>query len=199
MEALLDARLPARISAVVSNVPAAAGLERARDHGVSTAVVDHCAYDGRDAFDAALAAEIDRHQPDLVVLAGFMRVLGTTIVGRYRGRMLNIHPSLLPAFPGLDTHGRALEAGVRLHGCTVHFVTPELDGGPIVIQAAVPVLAGDTEATLAARVLTQEHRIYPQAVRWFCEDRLVLGADGRVRLDRVAAADGALIAPPLEA
>lgn len=198
MEALLQAKLPAHMAAVVSNEAAAAGLATARAHGVATAVVEHRALRERDAFDAALASEIDRHRPDLLVLAGFMRVLGAGFVNAYRGRMLNIHPSLLPAFPGLDTHRRALAAGARIHGCTVHFVTPELDRGPIVIQAAVPVLAGDTESMLAARVLVQEHRIYPQAVRWFCEDRLGLGSDGTVRLDGTSAAGGTLISPPLE-
>jgi len=196
MEALLEAKLPAEIAAVISNEPAAAGLEIARRRGIASAVVDHRMFDKRAAFDAALASEIDRHRPDLVVLAGFMRILTAGFVDRYRGRLLNIHPSLLPAFPGLDTHRRALEAGVRIHGCTVHFVTAELDHGPIVIQAAVPVMPGDTERTLAARVLREEHRIYPQAVRWFCEGRLAL-KDGRVKLD-AAASETALIAPPLD-
>jgi phosphoribosylglycinamide formyltransferase 1 len=199
MEALLQAQLPARIVAVISNEPAAAGLAAAGKHGVATSVVEHRAFGDRNAFETALAAEIDRHRPDLLVLAGFMRVLGAGFVSAYRGRILNIHPSLLPAFPGLDTHRRALAAGARIHGCTVHFVTPDLDGGPIVIQAAVPVLAADTEATLAARVLEQEHRIYPQAVRWFCDGRLALEPGGQVRLDRVAGAGGALVSPPLEA
>ncbi|HET9664390.1 MAG TPA: phosphoribosylglycinamide formyltransferase, partial [Burkholderiales bacterium] len=159
MEALLKADLPACVGAVISNNPSAAGLSIARDAGIATAVVDHRPYGERIAFDAALAAEIDRHRPDLVLLAGFMRVLTDGFVERYRDRMLNIHPSLLPAFPGLDTHQRALAAGVRIHGCTVHFVTPALDHGPIVIQAAVPVLPGDTEALLAARVLREEHRV----------------------------------------
>jgi phosphoribosylglycinamide formyltransferase-1 len=136
--------------------------------------VDHHSFGSREAFDAALSDSIDRFKPDLVVLAGFMRVLGERFVNRYAGRLLNIHPSLLPSFPGLHTHRRALEAGVKVHGCTVHFVTPELDHGPIVIQAAVPVRVGDDEASLAARVLRQEHRIYPTAVRWFVEGRLVI-------------------------
>src|SRR5689334_20746002 len=172
MEALLDARLPADVAAVVSNAPDAPGLEIARAHGVSTAVVDHRAFSNRPAFDEALSAAVDAYQPDVVVLAGFMRILTDGFVRRYAGRLLNIHPSLLPAFPGLHTHARALAAGVRIHGCTVHFVTPTLDHGPIVAQAAVTVLPGDTEDALAARVLAQEHRIYPHAVRWFCEDRL---------------------------
>ncbi|MGZ8267308.1 MAG: phosphoribosylglycinamide formyltransferase [Burkholderiales bacterium] len=171
-EALAKARLPARIVAVISNVPDARGLETAAGMGMPTAVVDHRAHRDRESFDDALAEHIDAASPDLVVLAGFMRILTQGFVARYEGRMLNIHPSLLPAFPGLHTHRSALEAGVRIHGCTVHFVTPSLDSGPIVIQAAVPVLAGDTEEALAARVLQAEHRIYPQAVRWMIEDRL---------------------------
>jgi phosphoribosylglycinamide formyltransferase-1 len=181
MEAIVRARIPgATVAAVISNRPDAAGLAFAASHGISAQVVDHKAYPSREAFDAALAETIDAHQPDLVVLAGFMRVLTDGFVGRYNGRLLNIHPSLLPSFPGLHTHQRALEAGVRVAGTTVHFVTPALDCGPIVIQAVVPVLEGDDEAALAARVLVQEHRIYPQAVRWFVEDRLVLGDDGVV-------------------
>jgi phosphoribosylglycinamide formyltransferase 1 len=174
MEALVRAGLPGRVAAVVSNRPDAAGLRFASGQGIPTAVVDHERYAGRDAFDAALAQAIDRYAPDLVALAGFMRVLGGAFVGRYEGRILNIHPSLLPSFQGLHTHRRALEQGVKVHGCTVHFVTPALDHGPIVVQAAVPVRPGDDEATLAARVLRQEHRIYPQAVRWFLEDRLAV-------------------------
>ncbi|OGA49438.1 MAG: phosphoribosylglycinamide formyltransferase [Betaproteobacteria bacterium RIFCSPLOWO2_12_FULL_62_58] len=198
MEALLKAGLPAQIATVISNEPAAKGLATARNHEVTTAVVDHHAFGDRATFDAALAGEIDRHEPDLVVLAGFMRILTDAFVDRYHGRLLNIHPSLLPAFPGLDTHRRALEAGARIHGCTVHFVTPTLDRGPIVIQAAVPVLPGDTEERLAARVLNEEHRIYPQAVRWFCEDRLVLDAGGRVTLKQARAAAGTLTSPPID-
>ena len=198
MEALLDAGLPATVAAVVSNKADARGLDHARARGIPAEVVEHCRYADRTAFDAALAEAIDRHRPDLLVLAGFMRVLTASFVNRYAGRMLNIHPSLLPAFPGLHTHRRALEAGVRIHGCTVHFVTPDLDHGPIVVQAAVPVLAGDDEDTLAARVLREEHRIYPQAVRWFCEERLALTADGRVTVARAAAANGALLCPPLD-
>lgn len=199
MEALLDAELPAHITAVISNNPAAKGLATAAARGVTTATVDHRRYADRAAFDAALASEIDRHRPDLVVLAGFMRILTDGFVARYHGRLLNIHPSLLPAFPGLDTHRRALAEGVRLHGCTVHFVSPVLDHGPIVIQAAVTVLPGDTEETLAARVLAQEHRIYPQAVKWFCEGRLTLTSEGQVAITGVTGAPGALAAPPLDA
>lgn len=182
MEAMLAAKLPCRIAAVISNKADAKGLETARAHGIASAVVAHAGHATRASFDAALAAQIDRHQPDLVVLAGFMRILGEDFVRRYAGRLMNIHPSLLPAFAGLHTHRRALEAGCRVHGCTVHFVTPTLDNGPIVIQAAVPVHPDDDEQTLSARVLAQEHLVYPQAVRWFLEGRLALDADGRVRV-----------------
>lgn len=198
MEALLAAGIPARFAAVVSNRPDARGLAIAAGFGVPTAVVDHQAYSERRDFDAALRGVIDRHSPDLVVLAGFMRVLGDDFVRHYRGRLMNIHPSLLPLFPGLNTHRRALEAGVKIHGCTVHFVTPDLDSGPIVIQAAVPVLEQDDEEALAARVLAQEHRIYPQAVRWFISQRLRLTEDGRVSVVAPGQREGALIAPALE-
>ena len=172
MQALIEAGFP--VSAVISNRADAAGLVWAAAQGIATVTVDHKAFATREAFDAALGQAIDAHAPDLVVLAGFMRILTPGLVKRYAGRMLNIHPSLLPAFTGLDTHARALAAGVKVHGCTVHFVTPELDHGAIVIQAAVPVLATDDEAALAARVLEQEHRIYAQAVRWFIAGRLVI-------------------------
>lgn len=172
MQAMVEAGLP--VAAVISNRADAAGLKYAEGRGIATAVVAHRDYATRDAFDAALAQAIDGFRPDLVALAGFMRILTDSFVLRYQGRMLNIHPSLLPAFPGLDTHARALAAGVKLHGCTVHFVTAELDHGPIIIQAAVPVLPRDDEARLAARVLAQEHRIYPRAARWFLEGNLVI-------------------------
>jgi len=194
MEALLEARLPARIAAVISNNPQARGLGTAQSRGIATAVVDHRAFPDRTAFDAALAAEIDRHRPDLVALAGFMRILTEPFIARYRGRLINIHPSLLPTFTGLHTHRRALAAGVRIHGCTVHFVAPEVDSGPIIAQAAVPVLPGDTEEQLAARVLAEEHRIYPQAVRWFIEGKLKL-EDGRVRIDDECRFPEAIISP----
>ncbi|HEX5802601.1 MAG TPA: phosphoribosylglycinamide formyltransferase [Azospira sp.] len=198
MEALLAAvargELPVRVAAVISNRPDAKGLETAAAQGVPTAVVDHKAYAGREAFDAALAACIDGYAPDLVVLAGFMRILTEGFVRRYEGRLLNIHPSLLPAFPGLHTHQKAIEMGVRVHGCTVHFVTPALDHGPVVVQAAVPVLDGDDEATLASRVLAQEHLVYPLAVRWFAEGRLRLDG-GRVRVDAERPRPAALISP----
>ena len=165
---------PARVVAVVCNRADAAGLAFARERGIATAVVDHKAYAERAAFDAALAEAVDTYAPDLVVLAGFMRILGEGFVRHYAGRLLNIHPSLLPAFPGLHTHRRALAAGCKLVGATVHFVTSELDHGPIVMQSAVPVLPGDDEERLAERVLATEHVIYPQAVRWFVEGQLRL-------------------------
>lgn len=172
MEAILDAGLPLNVKAVISNRPDASGLATAAKHGVSTCVIDHKAYATREAFDAALAASIDAFAPDYIVLAGFMRVLTEGFVERYPRRIVNIHPSLLPAFPGLHTHRQALAAGVKIHGATVHLVTPKLDHGPIIIQAAVPVLADDDEAALAQRVLVQEYRIYPQALRWLAEDRV---------------------------
>lgn len=195
MASLLEARLPAEVCAVISNDPAAKGLATAASHGVATAVVDHRAHANRTDFDAALAQAIDAHRADLVVLAGFMRVLTEDFVNRYRDRLVNIHPSLLPAFPGLHTHRQALAAGVRVHGCTVHFVTPQLDHGPIIIQAAVPVLPDDDEAGLAARVLAEEHRIYPQAIRWLCEGRVNITADGRVNITGARGASGALMSP----
>lgn len=196
MRALLEANLPVDFACVISNRPEAAGLAFAAQRGVATAVVDHKAYPDRAAFDAALAAEIDRHAPDLVILAGFMRVLTDDFVRRYQGRMINIHPALLPAFPGLHTHERALKAGVRLHGCTVHYVTPQVDVGPIIVQAAVPVLADDTPETLAARVLRQEHRIFPQAVAWLAAGRVVLRADGRVAVHGLPdTSEEALVSP----
>lgn len=172
LRALVEAGVP--VSAVISNVADAKGLEFARSRGIATRVVEHRKLASREAFETALAAEIDRFSPRLVALAGFMRVLGATFVRRYAERLLNVHPALLPAFPGLDTHARALAAGVKLHGCTVHFVTAEVDQGPIVIQAAVPVRPADTAETLAARVLAQEHVVYPRAVRWFLDGRLLL-------------------------
>jgi phosphoribosylglycinamide formyltransferase-1 len=199
MEALLAAGLPAQICAVISNDPAAKGLDTAAGHGVPTMVVNHRDYAQRADFDAALAQAIDAAKPDFVVLAGFMRVLTTDFVHRYYGRLINIHPSLLPSFTGLHTHRQALDAGVRVHGCTVHFVTPQLDHGPIIIQAAVPVLPGDSENTLARRVLAEEHRIYPQAVRWLCEDRVTLAADGRVNISGANTATHTLLSPALDA
>jgi phosphoribosylglycinamide formyltransferase-1 len=163
---------PARVAAVISNRADAGGLQFAGAHGIATAVVAHKAFATREAFDDAMAAAIDAHHPDLVVLAGFMRILGAGFVRRYEGRLLNIHPSLLPMFPGLHTHQRAIDAGCKLAGATVHLVTPQLDHGPIVMQSVVPVQVGDTADTLAARVLATEHQIYPRAVRWFVEGRL---------------------------
>ena len=162
----------ARIAGVVSNRADAAGLALARGHGIATAVVEHTAFARRDAFDAALGEVVHAWAPDLLVLAGFMRILTPTFVRRFEGRMVNVHPSLLPAFSGLHTHRRAIEAGCKLTGATVHFVTPEVDHGPIIAQAVVPVLADDTEATLAARVLAREHVLYPRAVRWCVEGLL---------------------------
>ncbi|MGV7208943.1 phosphoribosylglycinamide formyltransferase [Oxalobacteraceae bacterium A2-2] len=187
MEAVVRAcqaeQWPARIAAVISNRADAAGLAFAAAQGIETAVVSNKDYDSRAAFDAALQAAIDRFQPDLVVLAGFMRILTAPFVQHYEGRMLNIHPSLLPLFPGLHTHEQALAAGHAEHGATVHFVTAELDHGPMVDQVRVPVLAGDTPQTLAARLLVQEHELYPRAVRWFVEDRLTIDQQGRVLVD----------------
>ncbi|NWK45348.1 phosphoribosylglycinamide formyltransferase [Ralstonia pickettii] len=170
-----------RIAAVISNRPEAAGLKFAASHGIATAVVDHKAFPDRDSFDAALAQVIDSFSPDLVVLAGFMRILTAGFVTRYAGRMLNIHPSLLPCFPGLHTHEAALAMGVKVHGATVHFVTADLDHGPIVLQAIIDVRQGDTPDSLAGRLLAQEHTIYPRAVRWFVEGRLSI-EDGVVRV-----------------
>ncbi|MBP0600790.1 phosphoribosylglycinamide formyltransferase [Herbaspirillum sp. LeCh32-8] len=190
MEAIVRAaqaeQWPARISAVISNRADASGLDFAAAHGIPTEVIPNKDYPTRDQFDAALRGKIDAYEPDLVVLAGFMRILTTPFVDHYRGRMLNIHPSLLPSFPGLATHRQALAAGVKLHGATVHFVTPDLDHGPIVAQACVPVLEDDSEEILAERVLEQEHVIYPRAVRWFIDGRLALEG-ARVRLAPMAA------------
>lgn len=194
MESLLDAHLPGQCGAVISNKAEAGGLASAASRGVATRVIDHRGFASREEFDAALAAEIEALAPDLVLLAGFMRILGEGFVRRFEGRLLNIHPSLLPSFPGIRTHAQALAAGVRLHGCSVHFVTPALDGGPIIAQAAVPVQAGDDEASLGRRVLAEEHLLYPRVARWFLEGRLTLG-DGRVQLNGEQAASGSLHAP----
>ena len=194
LNAVADGALPVRVAAVVSNRPDAKGLEAAAAQDVEICVVDHTRFDTRETFDAAMIKTIDSYSPDLVVLAGFMRILTDGFVRRYEGRLLNIHPSLLPSFPGLHTHRRAFEEGVRVHGCTVHFVTPQLDHGPVVVQAAVPVLDGDDEASLAARVLVQEHQVYPMAVRWFAEERLRL-VDGHVVFEAEQEPVGALISP----
>jgi phosphoribosylglycinamide formyltransferase-1 len=199
LQALLEAKLPCRIAAVISNRTDAGGLAIAQSRGIPTAVIAHRDYPDRESFDAALAQLIDSFHADIVVLAGFMRILTAGFVTRYYGRLVNIHPSLLPAYGGLDTHARALSDGVRIHGCTVHFVTADLDHGPIIIQAAVPVLANDTGQTLAQRVLHEEHRIYPQAIRWLCTGELELGGDGKVRLTAHHEQSGfALISPSLE-
>ena len=197
MEALLGAGLPGVCAAVISNRPDAAGLAWAAGRGITTVAIDHRGFASRGEFDAALAAEIERHAPDLVLLAGFMRILGDDFVRRFEGRLLNIHPSLLPAFPGVKTHAQALAAGVRLHGCSVHFVTPALDGGPIIAQAAVPVLAGDDEATLGRRVLVEEHLLYPRVARWFLDGRLRL-VDGRAQLTDEMAVVGSLHVPQID-
>ncbi|WP_268801180.1 phosphoribosylglycinamide formyltransferase [Pseudomonas huanghezhanensis] len=192
LQAMIDsfqsAASPARIRAVISNRADAYGLERARNAGIDTRVLDHTAYEGREAFDAALIDQIDAFKPELVVLAGFMRILSANFVRHYQGRLLNIHPSLLPLYKGLHTHQRVLEAGDAEHGCSVHFVTEELDGGPLVVQAIVCVQSSDSPGTLAQRVHALEHRIYPLAVRWFAEGRLSLGEQG-------ALLDGQLLGP----
>jgi phosphoribosylglycinamide formyltransferase-1 len=181
MEAILAADLPLQVRAVIANRPQAKGLETARAQGIPATAIDHRQFSSREDFDNALAAAIDGYAPDYLVLAGFMRILTTAFIQRYANRIINIHPSLLPSFAGLHTHQRALDAGVKIHGATVHFVTPELDHGPIIIQAAVPVLDDDSEASLGARVLAQEHRIYPQALAWLAADRLQI-EDGVVRM-----------------
>lgn len=198
IEAVQAGQIRAEIRAVISNNPDAAGLAYARAAGIATYVVDHRAYPTRAAFDQALMDLIDRHAPELVVLAGFMRILTPEFIRHYAGRLMNIHPSLLPAFPGLDTHARALAAGARTHGATVHFVTTDVDAGPIIIQASVPVLAGDDAETLAARVLKEEHRIYPLAIRWFLEGRLTIEGR-RVLLDGAERPEQGLAAPSAQA
>jgi phosphoribosylglycinamide formyltransferase-1 len=196
MQALIEANLPLRITAVISNKPDAAGLEIAKMHGFETRVLDQRAYPEREAFDAALAETIDAYEPDLVALAGFMRILGDGFVNHYREKLVNVHPSLLPAFPGLNTHARALKEGVKIHGCTVHFVTSLVDHGPIISQAAIQVMPNDTEETLAKRVLQQEHRIYPEAVRWFVEGRLRL-SNNHVEVDNAVVDHSVLYSPGL--
>ncbi|CAN2973851.1 MULTISPECIES: phosphoribosylglycinamide formyltransferase [Pseudomonas] len=197
LQALIDSTRtgdsPVRIAAVISNRSDAYGLQRARDAGIDTRSLDHKAFDGREAFDSALIELIDAFNPKLVVLAGFMRILSADFVRHYEGRLLNIHPSLLPKYKGMHTHQRALDADDSEHGCSVHFVTEELDGGPLVVQAVVPVESGDSAQTLAQRVHTQEHRIYPLAVRWFAEGRLILGDQGALLDGQLLAASGHLI------
>ncbi|MBD8097768.1 phosphoribosylglycinamide formyltransferase [Pseudomonas fluorescens] len=197
LQALIDSTRagdsPVRIAAVISNRSDAYGLQRAKDAGIETRSLDHKAFEGREAFDLALIELIDAFDPKLVVLAGFMRILSADFVRHYQGRLLNIHPSLLPKYKGMHTHQRALDAGDSEHGCSVHFVTEELDGGPLVVQAVVPVESGDSAQTLAQRVHTQEHRIYPLAVRWFAEGRLILGEQGALLDGQLLAASGHLI------
>ena len=195
MRSIVEARTGLEVKAVISNRPEAKGLEWARSQGISTLALDHKAHPTREGFDERLAAEIARLEPDLVLLAGFMRILSPAFIARFPRRILNIHPSLLPSFPGLHTHRRALEAGVKLHGCTVHVVTPVLDSGPIVIQAAVPVMPTDSEESLATRVLAAEHRIYPQAVRWFVEDRVEFSGADVVRVRGSGVFDESLTSP----
>jgi phosphoribosylglycinamide formyltransferase-1 len=198
MQALLQAQLPCTIAAVISNRASAEGLNYAAAQGIPTAVISHQDYPTRGDFDVALAKVIDQYQADFVVLAGFMRILTPEFVAHYRGRLVNIHPSLLPAYTGLNTHARALQDVIKIHGCTVHFVTPDLDLGPIIIQAAVPVLCDDTEDTLSDRVLLEEHRIYPQAVRWLCEGEVSLTDGNKVKFCHQKQASFALISPGLE-
>jgi len=195
MRALVEAKPGLGFTAVISNRPDAAGLAWAREQGIATRALDHKAFATRETFDEALAQAVDAFRPDYLFLAGFMRILTAGFIRRYPRRMLNIHPSLLPTFPGLDTHRRALEAGVKLHGATVHFVTPELDHGPILAQAAVPVLAGDTADSLAARVLAQEHRLYPQAARWIAEGRVRWASDDVVQVEGSGVEGDWILAP----
>ncbi len=187
LQAIIDrtgsGELPIEIRAVISNRPDAAGLEHAGQAGLETRVIDHKHYADRETFDQALQACIDSYRPGLVVLAGFMRILTPGFVQHYRGRLLNIHPSLLPEFPGLNTHQRAIDAGKREHGASVHFVTEDIDGGPVLLQVRIPVREDDDAATLAARVLREEHRLYPQAIRWFAEKRIILDENGHIRMD----------------
>lgn len=190
MQAIVEAQIPgAEVVAVIANKPDAAGIAWAEAQGIDTLVVTHKNYDSREAFDQALASFIDGYEADLVVLAGFMRILTAEFVHHFAGRLINIHPSLLPSFTGLHTHERALSEGVKVHGCTVHFVTADLDHGPIIIQATVPVLENDTADSLSARVLQQEHRIYPQAVRWLLDGRVQL-RDGRVFINQAQFSEG---------
>jgi len=195
MRAIVEAGTGLEVKAVVSNRPDAKGLEWARSRGIATQVVDHKRQATREAFDAELGNAIEALAPDLVLLAGFMRIFTPAFIDRFPRRILNIHPSLLPSFPGLHTHRQALDAGVKLHGCTVHVVTPSLDSGPIVIQAAVPVLPDDTEESLAERVLRAEHRIYPTAVRWFLEDRVEFLPGDVVRVRASGVATDCVVSP----
>ena len=195
MRAIVESGTGLDVRAVVSSRPEAEGLEWARAQGIATRVVDHKQYATREESDRALAAAIDEHAPDVIVLAGYMRILTGGFIDRYPRRIVNIHPSLLPAFPGLHTHRRALQAGAKVHGATVHVVTPALDSGPIIVQGVVPVMAGDTEEALAARVLEVEHRIYPQAVRWLVEGRIEFAGGNVVKVRGTDAANDAMISP----
>jgi phosphoribosylglycinamide formyltransferase-1 len=191
----VEARTGLEVKAVISNRPDAAGLAWARGQGLEARSLDHTQFPSREAFDAALAGQVEQEAPDYLLLAGFMRILTQGFVERFRNRIVNIHPSLLPAFTGLHTHRRALAEGVKLHGATVHFVMPALDHGPIIAQGAVPVMDGDTEESLAARVLEVEHRLYPQAVRWLAEDRVRVTHAGRVHVEGVGDARDFLVSP----
>ncbi len=194
MRSIVEGGTGLEVRAVIANRPAAGGLEWAKGRGLATEIVDHTGFASREAFDAALGERIVAHDPDFIFLAGFMRILTPRFIERFPRRIVNIHPSLLPAFTGLHTHRRALAAGVKLHGDTVHVVTPELDDGPILAQAAVPVMPGDTEERLAARVLAAEHRIYPQVVRWLVEDR-VRFEGGVVRVERAGVEGDWIVSP----
>jgi phosphoribosylglycinamide formyltransferase-1 len=198
MQAIVEANLPCRISAIISNKADAAGLDYARARGIATAVVSHREHPNREAFDAALAEVIDGYAPDLVVLAGFMRILTPGFVAHYAGRLINIHPSLLPAYPGLHTHQRALDDGVKIHGCTVHFVTAELDHGPIIAQGALQVLPDDTPDSLAQRLLRIEHRLYPAAVRWLVTGDAWLNESGKVQSKGAVGGGNWLASPNVE-
>ena len=193
----LNGDINATVSAVISNNPDAGGLERAAKASIPNVAIDHRAFDSRESFDTALSQLIDSFSPDLVILAGFMRILTPGFVDHFLGRMMNIHPSLLPAYPGLHTHKRAIEAGDKKAGATVHFVTPELDGGPSIVQAQVAIESSDDEATLASKVLAFEHKIYPEAVKWFCDDRLIMDNDG-VKLDNQAICEHGIIYNSIE-
>lgn len=198
MLSLLRAELPCKVVAVISNRKDAAGLEIAKQYGIPCHIVSARDYPDRAAYDIELSKVIDSCQADFIVLAGFMRILSAQFVNHFAEKIINIHPSLLPAYPGLNTHARALADGVKLHGCTVHFVTAELDHGPVIIQAAVPVTCSDTEASLAERVLHEEHRIYPQALRWLCQGQVELHDDGIVRLTDEKQSGFALVSPGLD-
>jgi phosphoribosylglycinamide formyltransferase 1 len=198
MQALLAANLPCTIAAVISNRADATGLQAAQAQGIATAVLEHREFATRELFDAALAQTIDTFQPDFIILAGFMRILSAAFVQRFYGKLINIHPSLLPAYAGLHTHQRALDDGIKIHGCTVHFVSADLDHGPIIIQAAIAVLQNDSALTLSRRLLAEEHRIYAQAVRWLCLDQVKLNALGKVDFGFTKQIGHALFSPGLE-